>query len=95
MITHSQPSEPTCTTCHGLAAHGNYEICPVTRSASESITDNQKIDIQAIFVKTPVKITVGGKDYPNTKWNHDVVRKYWEALDPKILSDLKDFAPEF
>lgn len=53
---------------------------------------SQDIDINHTYVKTPVRITVGGKTYPNTKWNHDVVREYWDTLDPKVLDKLKDFA---
>jgi hypothetical protein len=49
------------------------------------------IDINHTFVKTPVRITVGGKKYPITQFNIDVVREYWDTHDPKVLDKLNDF----
>lgn len=59
------------------------------------MSKEKTIDINYTYVKTPVRITVGGKTYPNTGWNHKVVREYWETGDPKVLDNLKDFVLEF
>lgn len=54
--------------------------------------ENKNIDIKVALVRTPVKITVDGKTYPNTQWNYNVVREYWKTDDPKVLDNLKDFS---
>jgi hypothetical protein len=51
----------------------------------------EDIDIGHTFVKIPVRITVGGKKYPITQFNIDIVREYWDTKDPKVLDKLNDF----
>lgn len=56
---------------------------------------SKQIDINHTFIKTPVRISIDGKNYPITKWNIDVVNEYWETGDEAVLDKLKDFALVF
>lgn len=55
---------------------------------------SRTIDINHTFVKTPVRITIDGKNYPITGWNVKVINEYWETGDETVLDKLKDFALE-
>jgi len=37
------------------------------------------IDINHTFVKTPVRITIDGKNYPITRRNIEIVNEYWDT----------------
>jgi len=53
-----------------------------------------KIIIEKRIIEVPSKIEVNGKSYPIHQWNVDVVKKYEETKDEKILEQLKDFSLE-
>lgn len=53
------------------------------------------IDINYTMIKTPVRITIDGKNYPIHQWNIDIVKKYWDTKDESVLKDLKDFSLDF
>lgn len=56
---------------------------------------SKQIDINHTFIKTPVRITIDGKNYPITRLNVKVVKEYWLTGDETVLDKLKDFALEF
>jgi hypothetical protein len=53
---------------------------------------SKDININHTFVKTPVRITVDGVTYPLNGHNIEIVRKYWDTEDEKVLDKLVDFS---
>jgi hypothetical protein len=56
---------------------------------------SKQIDIDYTHIKTPVQISVDGKEYPIHQWNIKVVNEYWDSGDESVLDKLKDFSLVF
>jgi len=53
------------------------------------------IDINHTFVKTPVRITIDGKNYPITRRNIEIVNEYWDTNDETVLDKLHEIVLSF